>query len=159
MNPPATMFATQHETETPLGTLRVWTDVAQAQVAETVIDAFLFTRPRRYEPYSTNRTTDFVELFKLVETRDGGLPQHFVLAVTAEEVIALERTMTARGPITGEPGAEVARWPRSELRVSWKTGEYLLDVTFAPSDGDRVECSVPRSPLSESFLTRLAESQ
>jgi hypothetical protein len=97
-------------------------------------------------------------LRKSREIRAGGLPEHFILAVTAHEVIALERKMKMGRDQLGQPGPEVARWNRSDLKVTWRDGGYLYKVTLESlSEGEKVEISVGKSPLSESFLELLAD--
>jgi hypothetical protein len=97
-------------------------------------------------------------LRKSREMRAGGLPEHFILAVTDENVIVLRRTMKARGGPLGQPGEEVARWRRSDLKVSSSNGGYLLKVTLeSPSENEKVQASVGSSPLSESFVALLGD--
>ncbi len=147
--------------EQPTDGLNVWRDAAQAQMTEPVIDACLFSRPSSYGANKAAGQLGFIAhklLKKSQEIQAGGLPQHFILAVTGDEVIALRRTIKARGPQTGVPGEEVARWKRPDLEVSWRVAGYLLNVTLAsPTDGETVKCCVGNSPLSESFLALLAD--
>src|SRR3954452_18596953 len=136
-----TMLAQRVMPAAPAEGLKVWRDAAQAQIAEPVIDACLFSRPASYGASTLASHTGGLAtmlLRKSREIRAGGLPEHFVLAVTADEVIALRRTMKARGGPLGEPGEEVARWKRSDLRVSWRDGGYLYKVTIqSPSEARR----------------------
>src|SRR4051812_31272602 len=116
------MVAQRAAQPAPADGFRVWRDAAQAQISEPVIDACLFARPSSYGATALASHTGGLGtmlLRKSREIRAGGLPEHLVLAVTADEVIALRRTMKARGGPLGEPGEEVARWKRSDLRVSW----------------------------------------
>jgi hypothetical protein len=139
--------------------LEVWRDAAQAQIGERVIDACLFSRPYSYGASQLASHTGGLAtmlLRKSREIRAGGLPEHFILAVTADEVIALRRTMKMRGGALGVPGEEVARWKRSELKVSSSNGGYLLKVTLeSASEGETVQCTVGAGPLSESFVDLL----
>jgi hypothetical protein len=145
--------------QAPAEGLQVWREAAQAQIDEPVIDACLFTRPYSYGASQLASHTGGLAtmlLKKSREVRAGGLPEHFILAVTADDVIALRRTMKMRGGQTGVPGEEVARWKRSDLKVSSSNGGYVLKVTIeSPSEGERVQCSVGMSPLSESFVDLL----
>ena len=152
--------AAQRPAEDGLG---AWRMAAQAQIAEPVIDACIFSRPASYAASTLASHAGGLGtmlLRKSREIRAGGLPEHFILAVTANEVIALGRKMKARGGPLGEPGEEVARWKRSDLRATWKDGGYLLKVTLeSPREGEKVQCSVAKSPLSEAFLALLASPE
>jgi hypothetical protein len=147
----------------PAEGLKAWRDVAQHQIEEEVIDACLFARPASYAANAMASHSGLLVgmlLRKSREIRAGGLPQHFVLAVTDDEVIALRRTMKARGGPMGQPGEEVARWPRDDVRVDWSDGGYLFKVTLCSSSGvQKVECTVAKSPLTESFLELLGDPQ
>jgi hypothetical protein len=156
-----TMLADRAATDAPADGLKAWRDAAQAQIGEPVIDACIFSRPTSYGANAlASHSGPLVGMLlrKSREIRAGGLPPHFVLAVTAEDVVALRRTMKARGGPLGEPGEEVARWRREDLEVSWRGAGYLLTVTLvARSSGEQVECCVGNSPLSVSFLELLAD--
>lgn len=147
--------------EQPADGLKEWRDAAQAQITERVIDACLFTRPTSYAGNAVASHSGPIVgmlLRKSREIRAGGLPQHFVLAVTDGEVVALERVMKARGGSMGEPGGEVARWKRSQVSVSWTPAGYLLKVTIVAA-GEVYECSVVKHDLTESFLRLLSDPE
>jgi hypothetical protein len=141
--------------------LKLWRDAAQAQIDEPVIDACLFSRRASHGATLLASHTGGLATMLLKKSREiraGGLPEHFILAVTGDEVIALRRTMKARGGSTGVPGEEVARWKRSDLRVSSSNGGYLINVTIeSPSEDEKVQAAVGMSPLSESFVALLAD--
>ena len=145
----------------PADGLKAWRDAAQAQIDEPVVDACLFARPTSYAGNALSSHSGplvGIVLRKTRELRAGGLPPHFVLAVTADEVVVLERTMKSRGGPLGEPGREVTRWKRSDLRVSWHDGGYLYKVKIeSPPEPDAIECTVALSPLTESFLGLLSD--
>ena len=155
-----TMLAERMTPPPPEEGLKLWRDAAQEQIPEPVIDACIFARPASYGATalaSHGGALTGMLLRKSREIRAGGLPEHFILAVTAGEVIALGRKMTSRGGPTGKPGEEVARWKRSDIDVTWREGGYLLKVTIAsPSEAEKVQCTVANSPLSVSFLELLA---
>jgi hypothetical protein len=156
------MLAERAARPAPAEGLKVWRDSAQAQIEEPVVDACIFSRPSSYTTNAlASHSSPLVGMLlkKSRELRAGGLPEHFILAVTTEHVIALRRTMKARrGDMLGEPGAEVARWNRSDIDVTWRDGGYLLNVTIeSPSEGETVQCCVGKSPLSESFLGLLSD--
>jgi hypothetical protein len=145
--------------EQPADGLKEWRDAAQAQITEPVIDACMFSRPTSYAGNaiaSHSGPLVGILLRKSRQIRAGGLPQHFMLAVTADEVVALERVMTARGGPAGKPGGEVARWKRSDVGVSWTPAGYLLKVTVVV-DGEIYKCTVVKHDLSESFLRLLSD--
>src|SRR3954454_5979538 len=141
-----TMLAQRVMPPAPAEGLKVWRDAAQAQITEPVIDACLFSRPASYGASALASHTGGLStmlLRKSREIRAGGLPDHFILAVSADDVIALRRTMTMRGGATGEPGEEVARWKRNDLTGSSSNGGYMIKVTIeSPGEGEKVQCSV-----------------
>src|SRR5262249_22704892 len=141
--------------------LKAWRDAAQEQISEPVVDACLFTRPASYSANAITAHTGPLAgmlLRKSRQIRAGGLPEHFILAVTDDDVIALRRTMKARGGPMGQPGEEVARWPRNAIVVSSREAGYLLKVTIeSPSENEKVECQVTNSALTKSFLELLAD--
>jgi hypothetical protein len=145
--------------EQPADGLKEWRDAAQAQITEPVIDAALFSRPSSYGASQVAAHSGPIVgmlLRKSRKLRAGGLPEHFVLAVTDDEVIALERRMTATGGSTGKPGGEVARWKRSDVGVSWKLTGYLLKTTLV-AEGEVYQCQAVNHPLHEAFLRLLSD--
>jgi hypothetical protein len=158
-----TMLVERSAQPAPAEGLKAWRDVAQQQIEEQVIDACLFARPTSYAANAMASHSGLrvgMILRKSREIRAGGLPQHFVLAVTGDDVVALRRTMKARGGPMGQPGEEVARWPRGDVRVNWSDGGYLFKVTLRSSSGvEKVECTVAKSPLTESFLELLGDPE
>ena len=96
---------------------------------------------------------------KVQETWAGGLPEHFLLAVTSDEVVALERTTTARGwDGIGRVGPEVARWRRADLEVEVRDKGHLLNVTLSsPSEDEQVKCCVVKIAATEGFVALLAD--
>src|SRR5436190_7251181 len=147
--------------EQPADGLKEWRDAAQTQVTEPVVDACLFSRPTSYKGNAlASHSAPIVGMLlrKSREIRAGGLPQHFVLAVTEREVVVLERVMTARGGAMGQPGGEVARWKRSDVGVSYGIAGYLLKITLA-AHGEVYECTAVKHNLTESFLRLLLDPQ
>ncbi|HEX6713331.1 MAG TPA: hypothetical protein VF066_08095 [Thermoleophilaceae bacterium] len=156
-----TMLAQRAAGPAPAEGLKEWRDAAQAQIAETVIDACLFSRPTSYGANQLASHSGLLAgmlLRKSREVRAGGLPEHFLLAVTPDDVIALRRTMKMRGGPLGAPGEEVARWKRSDLRVSSSNGGYMLKVTIeSPSEDEKVQCTVFANGLTQDFVALLAD--
>jgi hypothetical protein len=163
MKAPTTMLAERAmaQMEQPADGLKEWRDAAQAQITEPVIDACLFSRPANYAANvvaSHSGPIVGILLRKSRKIRSGGLPEHFMLAVTADEVVALERRMTVRGGPVGKPGSEVARWKRSDVGVTWTPWGYKLKVTIVV-EGEVYKTSVVKHPLSESFLRLLSDPE
>lgn len=147
--------------EQPADGLKEWRDAAQAQITEPVVDATLFSRPSSYASgVVASHSGPFVGILlrKSQKIRAGGLPQHFLVAVTEHEVVVLERKMTATGGTMGKPGGELVRWQRSEVGVTWTTSGYLLKVTVVAA-GEVYKCQVVKHPLNESFLRLLSDPE
>ena len=147
--------------EQPVDGLKEWRDAAQAQVSEPVIDACLFSRPTSYAGnVMSSHSGPIVGMLlrKSREIRAGGLPKHFVLAVTDREVVVLERLITSRGGPMGQPGNEVARWRRCDVGVSYDIAGYLLKVTLV-AKGEVYECTVVKHDLTEAFLRLLSDAE
>jgi hypothetical protein len=140
--------------------LKVWREAAQPHVREPVVDACTFARPSSYSGNLAARQFGLVgrlALRKAREHRAGGLPEHFVLVVTAEDVVVLTHVVDGRGGPMGSVGDEVARWPRPEVAVTWSVSGATYAVALDPAgDSPQVECQVGRSPLSEDFLNLLS---
>ena len=163
MKAPTTVLAERAmaRMEQPADGLKEFREAAQAQITEPVIDASLFSRPASYAGNTV--ATHFgpiagMLLRKSREIRAGGLPPHFMLAITGEEVVVLERVMKARGGPIGRPGDEVARWKRSDVGVSWTPFGFLLKVTIVVK-GESHQCSLVKYPLNEAFLQLLSDEE
>jgi hypothetical protein len=81
----------------------------------------------------------------------GGLPEHFFLAVTANQVrvIGYQLGMTGHQKL----GKEVAIWRREDLHVEASPSRLWIDVTLvSPSENERVECRVGMAPAAEAFV-------
>ena len=81
----------------------------------------------------------------------GGLPEHFFLAVTADQVRAVgyQLGMTGKQKL----GDEVAVWRREDLHVEASPSRLWIDVTLTlPSEDERVECRVGMAPAAEAFV-------
>jgi hypothetical protein len=88
-------MANMDEPEDGLG---AWREAAEEQLGEPVLDACLLTRPTSYAGNAmASHSGPLVGMLlrKSREIRSGGLPPHFLLAVTADEVVVLERVMKA----------------------------------------------------------------
>jgi len=147
--------------EQPADGLKEWRDAAQAQVSEPVIDACLFSRPTSYAGNAMSSHSGPIVgmlLRKSREIRAGGLPQHFMLAVTEHEVVVLERVMTTRGGPMGKPGNEIVRWNRSDVSVEYSVAGYLLKLTLV-AKGEIYECTVTKHDLTEAFLRLLSDPE
>lgn len=146
--------------EQPEDGLKEWRDAAQAQISEPVIDACLMTRPTSYAGnVVSSHSGPLVGMLirKSRAIRAGGLPQHFLVAITEHEVVVLERKVTARGGPIGKPGGEVARWPRSQVSVTWSPAGYLLKIKLVAM-GEVHECSATKHVLIDDFLELLSSA-
>lgn len=96
-------------------------------------------------------------LKKIEKKRAGGLPEHFLLAITADEVVALERTYTSGTRVaSGEPGPEVGRWRRADLDVTAKDKGHLLHVRLDPrGDGETINCSTVKIDATAAFVAAI----
>jgi hypothetical protein len=163
MKAPTTMLAERAmaKMEQSADGLKEWRDAAQAQITEPVIDACLFSRPTSYaaNTIASHSGLIFGVLLRISrKIRAGGLPQHFMLAVTADEVVALERKLKVRGGPMGKPGGEVARWKRSDVAVTWTPAGYLFKVTIVVNEKS-YKVTVVKHPLNESFLRLLSDPE
>ncbi len=146
----------------PLGPMR---ESAAAQLGTPVIDAGMFTRQssdmagRVAGSASLGGPLARMALKKYEQSRAGGLPDHFLLAVTADEVVALERKFSMRTTDgVGEPGPEVARWRRTDLQVDVREKGYQLYVTLrSPKEDETVQCAVVKIPATEAFVALLGD--
>ena len=83
----------------------------------------------------------------------GGLPQNFVLAVTASHVRAYEMRFTRGG---AEAGQEVAAWDRSGLQVAnVDRGGLKTNVTLSLPDGKEIICSAGTHEYTDRFIALL----
>jgi hypothetical protein len=145
-------------------TLDIYKDAVQPYIDEPVIAACAFTRGGFTASLIASKLgggLPYLMAKKVSEVRAGGLPEHFIIAVTAGRVYAIERKVRSGRDLIGEIRREVARWDRDGLRTSYKpdstVGGMLLNVTIeSPSEGETVHCSVGNSPLSQEFLNLLA---
>jgi hypothetical protein len=155
-------MAKQEMPQDPLAPMR---EAATAQLGAPVIDAALFSRQSNDAAGRVAGSATLggplarMALRKYEQSQAGGLPEHFLLAVTTDEVIALERKMSVRTRDgIGEPGAEVARWQRADLQVSMKDKGYMLNVTLAsPGEDEQVKCSVGKIVATEDFVALLGD--
>jgi hypothetical protein len=149
------------EQDVPAEGFKAWRDAAQAELSDPVIEACIFNRPSSETGNRVAAHLGWISqllLSKHRQMRAGGLPEHFILAVTSDEVIALERKMRMFGPPIGTPGAEVARWKRSSLHVVSRHAGRLTQVTLTSADeGEKVECCVGTHVLSDRFIALLAD--
>jgi len=88
------------------------------------------------------------------KSKAGGLPEHFYLAVTDEDVRAIGYKLGMTGKET--LGEEVAVWRRDALEVEARPSSLWIDVTRgSPSEGERVDCRVGSAPASQAFVELL----
>jgi hypothetical protein len=85
------------------------------------------------------------------KAKAAGLPEHFFLAVTADQVRAISYQLGMTGK--QKLGDEVAVWRRADLHVEASPSRLWIDVTLAsPSEDERVECRVGMAPAAQAFV-------
>jgi hypothetical protein len=83
----------------------------------------------------------------------GGLPPHFILAVTEDKVYAFK--YKARRNVI-EVEEQVAAWDRSAIRVSAEETSLTMRLTIeSPADGGSVVCDSSRADITSRFLACL----
>jgi hypothetical protein len=144
--------------------LDVYRDAVQPHIDEPVIAACLFSRQGLMSEKAAGHfgALPYVLARKRSQTRASGLPQHFIVAVTADRVYAFETKIGMKTGTAGEVRGEVARWDRAALHVTSapekSTGGLTLKVTIeSPGEEEKVQCSVGRHELSEDFLRLLSD--
>ncbi|HEV2814545.1 MAG TPA: hypothetical protein VGW10_14920 [Solirubrobacteraceae bacterium] len=84
--------------------------------------------------------------------RAGGLPQQFLLAVTAERVYALALPKMSSG-LNPRAVKELARWERSGVRVTGREVAVGTEIVIeSPVEGERVSCQGPGGELTDRFV-------
>ena len=154
--------AKQEMPEDPLAPQRA---SAAAQLGTPVVDAALFSRQSNDAASRVAGSAALggplarLALREVEQSHAGGLPEHFLLAVTATEVVALERKVKMRAwDGVGVPGPEVARWRRADLEVSAQDKGHMLNVTIAsPSEGETVHCTVGKMAATVDFVALLGD--
>ncbi len=151
-------MAKQPVLEDPLASCR---EAAIPLVADAVVDACTFSRPSNQAARMVSSRMGLItrQLYKKTqEMRAGGLPEHFLLVVTRDELIALEQKPIMRRGGGMETGAEVARWRRADLTVSSSPAGYLINVTLvSPGEDEQVKCCVGKSTVTEDFVRLLGD--
>ena len=144
--------------------LDIFRDAVQPQIDEPVIEACMFSRQGMMAKKMAGHfgLLPYLLAGKHSQMRAGGLPQHFILAVTEDHVYAIESKVGMRSGPAGEIRGEVARWERASLRVSSKTdattGGFGINVTIeSPAEDETVRCTVGRHPLSEDVVRLLSD--
>jgi hypothetical protein len=83
----------------------------------------------------------------------GGLPQSFILAVTADRLHAFAYK-PRRNVI--EVGNEVACWDRAAIRVSVEETAMTMRMTIeSPADGNKVVCDTGKAEITDELLAQL----
>jgi hypothetical protein len=89
----------------------------------------------------------------LGKRKAGGLPAHFILAVTADRIYAFSYKARRHGIQVGD---ELAVWQRSGIRVSAEETAMTVRLTIeSPSDGSKMVCDTGKAAITESFMTLL----
>jgi hypothetical protein len=83
----------------------------------------------------------------------GGLPPHFILALTADRLYAF-KYKPRRDQI--EVGDEVASWDRAAITASVEETTLTMRVTIgSPADGAKVVCDTGKADITDRFLAQL----
>jgi hypothetical protein len=83
----------------------------------------------------------------------GGLPQSFILALTADRLHAFAYK-PRRNVI--EVGNEVGSWDRAAIRASVEETAMTMRLTLeSPADGAKVVCDTGKAEITDDFLAQL----
>jgi hypothetical protein len=95
---------------------------------------------------------------KLIGKRKaGGLPQSFILALTADRLYAF-KYKPRRDVI--EVGDEVACWERDAIAVSVQETAITMRLTIGtPADGNKLVCDTGKADITDRFLAELGVAQ
>jgi hypothetical protein len=84
--------------------------------------------------------------------KSGGLPPHFILAVTEDKLYAFK--YKARRDVI-EVQEEVGAWDRSAIRVSAQETSLTMRLTIRPADGAAIVCDSSKADITSQLLSRL----
>ena len=85
--------------------------------------------------------------------RAGGLPQHFLLVVTASKIRAFAFKQKRSDLRVRD---ELAVWDRESIRVSFRETGLTMRLTIeAPADGESVVCDTGKAAITDRFLGAL----
>jgi hypothetical protein len=84
-----------------------------------------------------------------------GLPQSFILAVTSNQVVALEEK-EKKGEL--KPGKELKSWPREEIRASMGN-DVVGAVSGTPDDRQLITLYLPLDGAKSKYLAAAAQMQ
>ena len=83
----------------------------------------------------------------------GGLPPHFILALTADRLYAF-KYKPRRDVI--EVGDEVASWDRAAITASVAETSLTMRLTInSPADGSKTVCDTGKADITDRFLAQL----
>jgi hypothetical protein len=138
---------------------REWAERNRARVEEKagapVLAYSVFYRSGSFGAMAAQRVSPLAaSAIKLIgKKKAGGLPPHFILAVTADKVHAYKYKQS-RSDI--KVGDEVAVWDRSALRVSARETAMTMRVTIeSPAEGERVQCDTGKAEITDRFLAEV----
>ena len=143
-----------------LSQLDRYRDLAAARLDEPVLAACPMTRRGMMSVKTAGHFGFLARLAtkKAYEHRAGGLPEHFVVAVTPTHVHAFSAPIKMRSPNSRELKEELGVWDRSDVSASWKKGgPYMLDVTLV-AGGETYNVRVGDAEASTAFLELLGEA-
>lgn len=136
-------------------------EALQAVVSEPVLGVLACHRRGHYTQKLAGRAGFLTWLLAraYAKKQAGGLPQHFMAAITPTKVRAFQYKAHGRMRDRYEIGEEVAVWDRDGLSVSWQAGPpYAFDVEIqSPAEEEKVLCRCGKGESSERALRMMAD--
>ena len=138
---------------------RNWMETTRPQIEEkTGAPALAFSTFYRSGSWGTMAAQHVSPLaasaIKLIGKRKaGGLPAHFILAVTDDRVYAFGYKARRHGIQVGD---ELAVWNRAGIRVSVEETSMTMRLTIdSPFEGSKVVCDTGKAAITDLFLAEL----
>jgi hypothetical protein len=138
---------------------RAWADRNRALVEEKtgapVVAYSIFYRSGSWGAMGAQRVSPLAaSAIKLIgKKKAGGLPPHFILAVTADKLHAYKFKQRRTDIRVGD---EVAVWDRSALRVTARETAITTRLTIeSPAEGEKVQCDTGKAEITDQFLAEL----
>jgi hypothetical protein len=88
--------------------------------------------------------------------QSAGLPENFILAVTANQIVAIEEK-EKKGEL--KPGKVLKSWPREEVRASMASAEVMGAVSGTPENRQLITLYLPLDGSKSKYLAAAAHMQ
>jgi hypothetical protein len=126
----------------------------QELVDEPVVTYGSFYRSNSWGALAISRLTPLGALIanQLGKKKAGGLPQNFILVVTATRLLAFK--YRPRG-WTLKPGKLVGVWELGAIRTSFEDTKLTKRLTIEYGEGERVVCDTTRGWMADNFAAAL----